>query len=113
VSEAGQDEQPQPDELRDQVEQTREELGETVAQLAAKADVKQRAYSKAAETRVQAQQTAAKIAADVRERTPQPVQSAVAQVGRTMRGRWSKAAAAAAAGLAGVFAFVRLRRRGD
>jgi type VI protein secretion system component VasF len=37
------------DEVRQEIEQTRERLGETVDQLAAKADIKARARAKAAE----------------------------------------------------------------
>ncbi len=42
---------PDPDELRTQVEQTREELGRTVEALAAKADVKAQAQQKAAKVK--------------------------------------------------------------
>ncbi|GHA15231.1 DUF3618 domain-containing protein [Streptomyces echinoruber] len=40
-----------PDELRRQIEQTRHQLGDTVEQLAAKADVKGRARARAADLR--------------------------------------------------------------
>ncbi|WP_093797391.1 DUF3618 domain-containing protein [Streptomyces sp. Wb2n-11] len=42
---------PDPDELRAQVEQTREELGRTIEALAAKADVKAQAQQKAAKVK--------------------------------------------------------------
>ncbi|MFD0395076.1 DUF3618 domain-containing protein [Streptomyces nogalater] len=50
-----------PEELRDQVEQTRHELGETVEALAAKTDVKARAQEKAAEVKEQAATKAAEV----------------------------------------------------
>jgi len=43
-----------PEEIRDDIEQTRDELGETVAALAAKTDVKQQAHAKADELKEQA-----------------------------------------------------------
>ncbi|MFF0742763.1 DUF3618 domain-containing protein [Streptomyces sp. NPDC004111] len=43
-----------PEELRERIEQTRAELGETVQALAARADVKARAQEKAAEVKEQA-----------------------------------------------------------
>ena len=43
-----------PDELRDQVERTRAELGRTVEALAAQADVKARVKGKAAEVKEEA-----------------------------------------------------------
>ncbi|MER7659953.1 DUF3618 domain-containing protein, partial [Streptomyces sp. NPDC096193] len=44
---------PTPDELRRQVEGTREELGRTVEKLAGKADVKGQAQEKAAKAKTQ------------------------------------------------------------
>jgi ElaB/YqjD/DUF883 family membrane-anchored ribosome-binding protein len=51
-----------PDELRQEIERTREQLGETVDQLAAKVDVKQKAQDKAAELRTQMQARATALA---------------------------------------------------
>ncbi|MYT74868.1 MULTISPECIES: DUF3618 domain-containing protein [unclassified Streptomyces] len=48
----------EPDELRDKVERTRAELGETVEALAAKADVKARAKDRAAHVKEQASEAA-------------------------------------------------------
>jgi hypothetical protein len=47
-----------PEELREQIEQTRAELGDTVEALAAKADVKARAKGKVTEVAGRARQTA-------------------------------------------------------
>ncbi|MFF8595760.1 DUF3618 domain-containing protein [Streptomyces sp. NPDC015220] len=65
-----------PDELRQQIEQTRSQLGDTVEELAAKADVKGRAKARAADLRdkagamtVQLRSTAAQAGHRVQERT--------------------------------------------
>ena len=55
-------------ELREDIEQIRERLGETVDQLAAKADVKSRARAKAAELAGRAKNTAATSRATAAER---------------------------------------------
>ncbi|MFD7921682.1 DUF3618 domain-containing protein [Streptomyces sp. NPDC059740] len=52
--------------LRAQIEQTRAELGETVENLAAKADVRSRAQEKAAQTRAKAQARVAEVRTRVR-----------------------------------------------
>ena len=49
------------DEIRDDIETTREELGDTVEQLAAKTDVKGRAQAKAAELKTGANRLAKKV----------------------------------------------------
>jgi hypothetical protein len=48
-------------ELQEEIEQTRERLGQTVEELVAKADVKARAQSKAAEVKVKAQDKATDV----------------------------------------------------
>jgi hypothetical protein len=48
-------------ELQEEIEQTREHLGQTVEELVAKADVKARAQAKAAEVKVKAQDKAADV----------------------------------------------------
>jgi hypothetical protein len=95
-----------PEELREQVEHTRAELGQTVEALAAKADVKARAQEKAAEARQQAtakagelkeqagvkagelKAKAAQAAAQVQGKIPDPVKDrAVQAAGRSARRR--------------------------
>ncbi|MEU5315052.1 DUF3618 domain-containing protein [Streptomyces sp. NPDC021562] len=89
-----------PQELREQVEQTRAELGETVQALAAKTDVKARARQKGAEVKEQAavkggqlkEQAAAKagelrakavdVAHQTQERLPEPVRDRTVQGAR-------------------------------
>lgn len=51
-------ESPTPEQLRERVEHTREELGRTVEELAAKADVKTRAKEKAGDVKAKAQDKA-------------------------------------------------------
>ncbi|MFG2617309.1 DUF3618 domain-containing protein [Streptomyces sp. NPDC048507] len=75
---------PTPEELREQVERTRDELGATVEALAGKADVKARAKEKTAAVKEQAAQKSALVAGQIRtkaqqaarlvkDRTPDPV----------------------------------------
>ena len=59
------------DEIRDDIETTREELGDTVEQLAAKTDVKGRAQAKAAELKTGANRLA-KEGAEATRRSPVP-----------------------------------------
>ncbi|MFF7202403.1 MULTISPECIES: DUF3618 domain-containing protein [unclassified Streptomyces] len=81
---------PTPDELRRQVEGTREELGITVEKLAGKADVKGQAQEKAAKAKTQVQdaaaqgkaqvqETAARVAHIAQEKTPEQVREKAAQ----------------------------------
>ncbi|MEU7581696.1 DUF3618 domain-containing protein [Streptomyces sp. NPDC041068] len=92
-----------PEELREQVEQTRSELGETIEALAAKADVKARVKDKAAQVRQQTEvkaaeakdQAAAKadvvrakaadVAHQVQDTLPDPVRHQAARGARTAR----------------------------
>ena len=54
-------------ELQREIEQTRERLGETVEELAAKVDVKARAQAKAAEAKAKAQAKAAEVSGWIRQ----------------------------------------------
>ena len=56
------------DDLRQEIEHTRERLGETVDELAAKADIKARTQAKAAEATAQARDRAAEVTAQARDR---------------------------------------------
>ena len=99
------------DELREQVEQTREELGETVAQLAAKADLKKRAHDTFETVQAEVQETSAHTAQAVRAHTPQPVQDAAAKVAATGRRKPAAVIAAVAAAVAAVVTTVLRRRK--
>ncbi|MBT2489591.1 DUF3618 domain-containing protein [Streptomyces sp. ISL-96] len=92
---------PNPDELRAQVEKTREELGRTVEALAAKADVKAQAQQKAAKVKSVVQDKAAHALHTVHDKTPGPVRDKAASaneqltdtaliLGRKLHGRGSE-----------------------
>ncbi|MFD0434349.1 DUF3618 domain-containing protein [Streptomyces chartreusis] len=81
-----------PEELREQVEQTRAELGETVQALTAKADLKNRAQGKATAAREQATVKAGELkarAADLthqaRDKMPAPVRDRANQAAEQAR----------------------------
>jgi cobalamin biosynthesis Mg chelatase CobN len=87
-----------PEELRTRVAQAREQLGATVEELAAKADVKSRARHKAAEVKGRAQHraheatehmqhAASQAAHRVQEKTPEPDRGAASRTGGRRRRR--------------------------
>jgi hypothetical protein len=90
-----------PDELRQQIERTRSQLGDTVEQLAARADVKGRARARAADLRdkagamtVQLRSTAAQAGHRVQERASHAghtVQEKATHAGHTVQERTSRA----------------------
>jgi hypothetical protein len=55
-------------EIQQEIERTREHLGQTVEELAAKADVKARARVKAAEVKARAQDKATQVSAQVKDK---------------------------------------------
>jgi Protein of unknown function (DUF3618) len=108
-------------ELTEEIERTRTQLGETVGALAAKADVKARAQEKAADARqtivevggqVKEQVTSgtAQAAAAVWARTPEQVQRAAKRTADAARRRRAPLAAAVGAVLL-VGALIARRRR--
>ncbi|MFE5677938.1 DUF3618 domain-containing protein [Streptomyces erythrochromogenes] len=64
---------PTPDELRAQVERTRDELGQTIEALAGKADVKAQAKEKTAQVADLIHEKATHTAQLVKDATPDPV----------------------------------------
>ena len=92
-------------ELQEEIEQTRERLGQTVEELVAKADVKARAQAKAAEVKVKAQDKAA----DVKSRAV-GMSGNVRQSQLVQRG-WPLVAIVAGAILIGSSFVVRSRQR--
>jgi len=87
-------------EIQQEIERTREHLGETVEELAARADVRTRARAKAAEVRGKAAEAAGQLR-----------QSRLVQ-GRLAQRRWPAAAAAAGAVVIGSILVRRRRRKG-
>ncbi len=118
-----------PQELQEEIERTREHLGQTVEALMAKVDVKARAQDEASRLigrlkarAVQARQQAAARAAEARRQaagiskvTPEPVKQAAGNAAATARQRRTPllaAIGAVGAGLVGWLLFQRWRRRG-
>jgi ABC-type transporter Mla subunit MlaD len=116
-------------ELRQEIERTREQLGETVEQLAATTDVQARARAKAAELTGQAKSTTAHArtraaaqfgnvrgqlkarAATVREAPPESLRRAVAKGASTAQQRRVPLAMAAVALIAGYLVLRWWRKR--
>ncbi|MGW1493231.1 DUF3618 domain-containing protein [Streptomyces sp. NPDC002402] len=69
---------PTADELREQVEGTRLELGQTVDALSAKADIKAQAQQKATKVKTQVQDKAAHALHVAHDKTPEPVREKAA-----------------------------------
>ena len=106
-----------PQGLKQEIERTREHLGETVEALMAKVDVKARAQDEAGRLmgRLKARAIAARQQAGIAKITPEPVRQAAGSAAATARARRTPLLAgigAIAAGIAGWLLFQRLRRRG-
>ena len=91
--------------MQEEIEQTREHLGQTVEELVAKGDVKARAQAKAAEVKVKAQDKAA----DVKSRAVS-LSGNVWQSQKVQR-RWPLVAVVAGAILIGASIVVRRRQQ--
>ena len=112
-------------EIQQEIERTRDHLGETVEELAARADVKTRARAraagmkdKAAGMRVRAQDKATEISGRLRQSQLARSQLAQSQLGQSqlvqgdlVRRRWPLAAAAAGVVLVGSVLVRRRRKR--
>ncbi len=90
---------PEEEALAGEIEHTREQLGETVEALAAKADVKGRAQHRVAE-----------VKGNLRGITPAPVQRSAGQAVAIMRTNRGKVVSASLAALV-VLAWLAMRRR--
>ncbi|MFD8735971.1 DUF3618 domain-containing protein [Streptomyces sp. NPDC059618] len=89
---------PGPDHLREQIEQTRHDLGQTVQALADKTDVKARAQHRAGELKEQAvdkadevKAQAAEAATQVQDRLPDSVKDTAAQAAEQVRSATARA----------------------
>jgi LPXTG-motif cell wall-anchored protein len=104
--------------LRDEIEQTREHLGDTVEQLAAKADVKKRARAEAARLGERGRAAVARArgramltAAKARKTAPGQARHALDQGARTAREQRGPLAAAVGAMVAALAALIIWKRR--
>ena len=91
--------------ILDDIDRTREQLGETIEALAAKADVQAQAKRKAAEAQAQARQRATEVAGTARRQASRAVAAAGGRPQRV-----AVAVAAGAALLAGLLVIRKLRR---
>lgn len=94
-------------ELEQEIERTREHLGDTIDELAGKADMKARARARAAEVKARAQDRAADVSGRVRQ--SKMAQSTVGQ-SQVLQRRWPVAVAAGV--LIAGSVLIRRRRRG-
>lgn len=72
----------EPEEIREDIEQTREELGESIAAMAEKTDVKQQAQAKAEELKGQAGAKAKELSDKAKEVAPDSATEGVQQAQR-------------------------------
>ena len=102
-------------EIQQEIERTRDHLGETVEELASRADVKARARVRAAGMKDKAAQIKVRAQGKATEMSGQLRQSRLAQgqlvQGDTVRRRWPLAAAAAGVVLVGSVLVRRRRKR--
>lgn len=80
-----QSQQKSPEEIRAGIEQTREELGDTVEALAEKADVKGQAKDRVASIKDAAQHKKAEFASRAREATPESAGAGAQQLASTAK----------------------------
>ena len=101
-----------PDEIRAQIEETRQELGDTVAALSAKTDVKAQAKERIEDTKAAIGQKRDEVIGKAREISPDSAVAA-ASTGRTKVAENPLPLAVAAAFAAGLVLGRLLARRGD
>jgi chromosome segregation ATPase len=95
-------------EIQQEIDRTRERLGETVEELAAKADVKARAKEKAVEMKARAQGKATEVSGLVKGKATEV--SGLVKQNQAVQRRWPLAAAAAAGVLAAGIVVWRRRK---
>jgi hypothetical protein len=98
-----------PEELRADIERTRQDLGDTVAALAEKTDVKARARDKVAEVKTTVNEKKSELMGRARESSPEGANSAAVQV-RT-KAQQNPVPTAALAAFVGGFLFGRITKR--
>jgi len=99
----------EPEQLREEIEETRRELGDTVEALAAKADVKARMKDKVEATKESATQKKDDLLGKARESSPDSVTSGASQA--TQKAKENPLPVAAAGAFLGGFVLGRLTKR--
>ena len=98
-----------PEQLREEIEETRRELGDTVEALAAKADVKARVHEKVESTKESVAQKRDELLGKARETSPDSVMSGASQV--TQKAKENPIPVAAVGAFVGGFLLGRLTKR--
>jgi ElaB/YqjD/DUF883 family membrane-anchored ribosome-binding protein len=98
-----------PEQLRDEIEETRRELGDTVEALAAKADVKSRVREKVESTKESAAQKKDDLLGKARETSPDSVSAGASQA--TQKAKENPLPVAAIGAFVGGFVVGRLTKR--
>jgi ElaB/YqjD/DUF883 family membrane-anchored ribosome-binding protein len=99
-----------PEQIREEIEATRQELGDTVEALAYKADVKARVRNKIESTKESAAQKKDHLMGTAREASPDSISSGATQA--TQKARENPLPVAAAGAFVGGFLLGRLTKRG-
>ena len=98
-----------PEQIQREIEQTREQMGDTVEALAAKTDVKARARQKLGEAKSSAAEKKEELFGKARQGSPDTASGAAAQA--SQKARENPVPVAAAGAFAAGFVFGRLTRR--
>jgi MYXO-CTERM domain-containing protein len=100
-----------PEEIREHIEQTRREVGDTAAALAEKADVKSQAKAKFEDVKSRVGSKGADSVERVKQNAPEPVKRAATSVSTTAQKHPKRMRIAAAAAVAGLLLGWLMRRR--
>ena len=98
-----------PEQIRDEIEETRREMGDTVEALAAKADVKARVKEKVTSTKESASNKKDELLGKARETSPDTVTSGASQA--TQKAKENPLPVAAVGAFVGGFLLGRLTKR--
>jgi len=111
VSDASQSGSRSPQEIRAEIEETREDLADTAAALAYKADVKARTQDRVQEVKTDLREKVGGIKSSVSEKTPESAGGAATTVQTKVKENPLPSAAVAAAGLGFALGFLIARKR--
>jgi ElaB/YqjD/DUF883 family membrane-anchored ribosome-binding protein len=100
-----------PEEIRADIEETRDELADTVAALAYKADVKARAADRVQEVKADVRERVDELKSTVAEKAPESAGDAISAAGSTARSNPVPSAAVAAALIGFAIGYLIARRR--